>query len=93
MMMMVVSRAQRREEEEEEEKKNFFLSHIFKIFFCKERRFKSKIKLHARLSLNSRDALSNLSSAVHVRRNALAGENRKSILHVDSIDCPQDAIV
>jgi hypothetical protein len=46
MMMMVVSRAQRREEEEEEEKKNFFLSHIFKIFFCKERRFKSKIKLH-----------------------------------------------
>lgn len=36
----------------------------------------------------SRDALSNLSSPVHIRGNAFAGKDWESVLHVDSIDGP-----
>ena len=36
----------------------------------------------------SRDALSNLSSPVHIRGNAFAGKDLESVLHVDYIDGP-----
>ena len=36
----------------------------------------------------SRDALSNLSSPVHIRGNAFAGKDWESVSHVDSIDGP-----
>ena len=36
----------------------------------------------------SRDALSNLSSPVHIRGNAFAGKDWESVLHVDYIDGP-----